>query len=220
MRLAFALALAASAPAAADVLVPEQAREASDRGRALYDAGDYTGAIAAYDEAYALAPRPGLLFDLAQAYRRAGNCDDAAYMYRRYLESDGLEPATRAIAEQNLPRATACGHGGLAIAQPRMPAVIAPDPPGRSHLRDIGTYVGAAGLGMLVAGGVFAWSAASASPGERDHDTVIAATCGALGGAALISGAILFGVGHRRELSHVAIAPTSHGGAVSVAWRF
>ena len=62
MRVVIALALAASAPAAADVLVPERARQLSDHGRALYDAGNYAGAIAAYDEAYALAPRPGLLF--------------------------------------------------------------------------------------------------------------------------------------------------------------
>ena len=39
-----------------------------------------------------------LLFNLAQAYRLQGNCDDAALMYRRYLATNpGVEQRTRTL---------------------------------------------------------------------------------------------------------------------------
>src|SRR5690349_15298118 len=80
--------------------IPDKARHLAERGRALHDAGNYTDAIAAFREAYVLAPSPGLLFNIAQSYRLAGRCDDAAWMYRRYLDS---QPSgdRRAVAESH-----------------------------------------------------------------------------------------------------------------------
>jgi tetratricopeptide (TPR) repeat protein len=87
--------------------VPEKARALADRGRAFHDAGDYDKAIAAFTQAYAMAPSPALLFNLAQAYRLRGNCDTAALMYRRYLASNA-DPEGRALAETHLASVERC----------------------------------------------------------------------------------------------------------------
>jgi tetratricopeptide (TPR) repeat protein len=98
----------ASAEVPADT-VPAKARALSDRGRAFHDAGDYASAITAFTLAYAMAPRPALLFNLAQAYRLQGDCDDAALMYRRYLAT-GPSPQGQALAEAHLAGVERCVH--------------------------------------------------------------------------------------------------------------
>jgi tetratricopeptide (TPR) repeat protein len=121
-RAVLVVALATAAPRAvhAEELlrseqIPDKARALAEKGRAYHEAGDYTHAIAAFKEAYVLAPSPGLLFNLAQAYRLAGNCDDAAWMYHRYLDTN--PPGDRrAIAENHLASVEKCGHGLLRIA--------------------------------------------------------------------------------------------------------
>lgn len=118
MRLTTAISVAALAlaPIAASAgepsppeIIPDKARKLADRGRAYHDAGDYEHAIAAYKEAYVIAPSPGLLFNLAQAYRLRGSCDDALMMYRRYLET-GPSPEGRTIAEGHLETVERCAH--------------------------------------------------------------------------------------------------------------
>jgi hypothetical protein len=110
---------AAASPAWADDLraeqIPSHARELARQGRVYHEAGDYTHAIAVYKEAYVLAPSAGLLFNLAQAYRLSGDCDNAAWMYRRYLESNPTADH-RAIAEAHLAVVEKCGHGLYHIA--------------------------------------------------------------------------------------------------------
>jgi tetratricopeptide (TPR) repeat protein len=95
--------------------IPHKARQLADKGRSYHQAGDYARAIAAFQEAYVLAPSPGLLFNLAQAYRLAGDCDDAAWMYHRYLDT---KPATerRTLAENHLATVEKCRHAALQFA--------------------------------------------------------------------------------------------------------
>jgi tetratricopeptide (TPR) repeat protein len=246
IRAASVIVLALSAAAFADELgVPEKAKLLADRGRALHDAGDYSGAIAAYKEAYVLAPRPGLLFNLAQAYRLSGDCDDAAFMYQRFLDSNPPEDR-RAIAAANLTMVVKCGHGGLVISPPTPPttsiATTAPVlQPVASHaeLRHAGIWVAAGGAAALVVAGAFAWEAHDASNAVSQayaggamsanlsaqdaagrRDALIGDIAGAAGGAALITGAILYGVGWHDEARHVAIAPTTRGGEVKLSWAF
>ena len=108
--------------------IPTKARQLANRGRIYHDAGDYAAAVAAFKEAYVLAPSPGLLFNIAQAYRLAGNCDEAAWMYRRFLDANPTGP-NKALAEQHLAASEKCGSGGLrTIAlQPKIDAKV-PDP--------------------------------------------------------------------------------------------
>ncbi|HTL37120.1 MAG TPA: hypothetical protein VL326_28490 [Kofleriaceae bacterium] len=105
--------------------IPAKARELATRGRIFHDAGDYPDAIAAFKEAYVLAPSPGLLFNIAQSYRLSGDCDEAAWMYRRFLDTNPTGP-NKALAEQHLASVEKCGSGGLqmTVLQPK----LVPDP--------------------------------------------------------------------------------------------
>ncbi|HEU4730943.1 MAG TPA: tetratricopeptide repeat protein [Kofleriaceae bacterium] len=89
--------------------IPAKARALADRGRAYHDAGDYAAAIAAFTQAYVIAPSPALLFNLAQAYRLQGSCDDAALMYQRYLATNP-SPEGRALAQTHLASVERCMH--------------------------------------------------------------------------------------------------------------
>lgn len=89
--------------------VPAKAKTLAARGRAAHDAGNYGDAIAAFTQAYAMAPAPALLFNLAQAYRLQGNCDDSALMYRRFIATNpSLE--VRSLAENHLATVERCAH--------------------------------------------------------------------------------------------------------------
>jgi tetratricopeptide (TPR) repeat protein len=62
-----------------------QAREAFERGRIHYDNGDFPRAAAAFEGAYRLSGRDGLLYNLYLSYRDANNQDKAAEALRAYL---------------------------------------------------------------------------------------------------------------------------------------
>jgi tetratricopeptide (TPR) repeat protein len=100
--------LAAAAPASADD-IPLKARKLAEHGREMHKRGEYDRAITAFKEAYVMAPSAGLLFNLAQAYRLQGNCDDAELMYRRFIATNP-DPAARTIAETHLATVERCVH--------------------------------------------------------------------------------------------------------------
>jgi tetratricopeptide (TPR) repeat protein len=81
--LILALLVGASEVAAAE---GDAAEALSAEGVAHFRRGEYTQAIEAFEASYALRPLPELLYDLAQAYRRLGNCEQALGYYRRYFE--------------------------------------------------------------------------------------------------------------------------------------
>lgn len=103
--------VAAGAPAAADepadAELETRARELIDSGQRHFDVGEYDEAIADYREAYRLVPRPGVLYNLGQAFRLKGDCLTASRMYRNYLR---VEPASkhRALVEQHLEALAEC----------------------------------------------------------------------------------------------------------------
>jgi len=142
--------------------VPAKARALAERGRALHDAGDYPNAIAAFTQAYVMAPSPALLFNLAQAYRLQGDCDDAALMYRRFLATNP-EPDQRTLAETHLASVERCLHkmalhipietpGPRAVAAPRSEPVAAfAAAPAVSRRAQIEKDVG---IGLAIGGGV------------------------------------------------------------------
>jgi tetratricopeptide (TPR) repeat protein len=83
----FACALAVSIPARAD-----EARTYFDIGAKAYEAGRYIDAAHAFQEAYRLSKRPGLLFSLGQANRMEffarsdpARLKDAVHYYEEYL---------------------------------------------------------------------------------------------------------------------------------------
>jgi tetratricopeptide (TPR) repeat protein len=86
--------LAADPSAAASVPPPIEkevrARATFQAGVAAYDARAFARAIELFQEAYRLVPAPELLFNLAQAYRAAGDCGRARDTYANLL---ALSPA-------------------------------------------------------------------------------------------------------------------------------
>jgi tetratricopeptide (TPR) repeat protein len=83
-------------PAAGAELTDEakaQARVKYTEGNEAYEQGDFRKALAAFNEAYQLAPLPGFLFNVAQCHRQLGAYERAAYFYRRYLSLSEKEPA-------------------------------------------------------------------------------------------------------------------------------
>jgi hypothetical protein len=245
--------LTASAPAArADQAlraqqIPEKARQLAERGRVLHEAGNYGDAIAAFREAYVLAPSPGLLFNLAQSYRLAGRCDDAAWMYRRYLDS---RPSgdRRSLAEAHLATVEKCGHGGLRVAIiPTALETPLPEPP-RLHppgitaplagslaasARDtgereerLGIAIGIGGAVLLAGAAWFAWQAhedsdaVSVASQQGQRDSATAEGFGIAGGIAVVSGAVIYAMGRHHDAQHLQVAPTRGGAGARLSWRF
>jgi tetratricopeptide (TPR) repeat protein len=97
------------APATADVA---GGKRAFVEGERLFALGRFDEAIAAYEKAYSLDPRPGFLFNIAQAHRRQFDIDHqrehlarARELYRNYLAAEPA-PQRRAAAEQLLAELT------------------------------------------------------------------------------------------------------------------
>jgi len=268
-RLLFAaIALALSATTAfadsfvdegAGMPVPEKARLLADRGRQLQRDGKFAEALEAYKAAYVLAPSPGLLFNLAQAYRLNGDCDDAAWMYKRFLET-GPRDDLKALVNEHLEKLASCTHMGFRSnldvpndhevkampSQPPRTTVLATAGSTDDQLskarseQHAGTYLMiGGGVGLAVAA-VFAIDAhlaanevADAYKGgdrnpdirsldDRGHrDDAITAIAGISGGAAVITGAVLYGLGvHSERAQHLAVVPHRDGAEVKLAWQF
>jgi tetratricopeptide (TPR) repeat protein len=266
-----AAVLAAAAPAHADNAlrpqqIPNKARELAEKGRRHHEAGDYGAAISAFKEAYVLAPSPTLLFNIAQSYRLAGNCDEAAWMYQRFLDTNP-NGKQRDLAQQHLSSVEKCGSGGLRITvvpPTRLDAKL-PDPStsGRSKSRSskrsdtdddrdeafdprggkykrIGLYTAIGGGAALAASALFALDAADAANTVEDvyarggkwnevkdidarghRSATIATVLGVTGAAAVVTGVVLYGVGHHYEKArYVAVTPTKRGARVSLSWDF
>lgn len=63
----------------------ERARELFIKGDRAYAEGDYEGALAAFEEAYALSGRHALLYNMANAHERLGEYEKALDKLRKFL---------------------------------------------------------------------------------------------------------------------------------------
>lgn len=61
------------------------AEELFHQGQTFFDKGDYTSAVAKWDESYRLSKEPELLFMIGQAFENEGRCADALATYRRFV---------------------------------------------------------------------------------------------------------------------------------------
>ena len=71
-------------------LAQDDAHTMFQRGQVAYTQGAYEDAIAQWEGAYALDPRPLLQWNLSQAYERLGRLDEAAHALELYLA--GADP--------------------------------------------------------------------------------------------------------------------------------
>lgn len=77
----------------------KEARAAALEAKKAFDLGDYAKAIEQYEAAYKLKAAPGLLFNLGQSHRKAGNLDRATFYFRRYLETNPPEAQAKATED-------------------------------------------------------------------------------------------------------------------------
>ena len=84
------LCLGLAAPALAQPKKPTKAQKAKakalyDEGLRYYNVGEYDRAVEKFKESYVVVAAPLLLFNIAQAYRLAGDYEAALRSYRTYL---------------------------------------------------------------------------------------------------------------------------------------
>ncbi len=95
------IALAAHGAAAQGTGARAEAEELFVSGQAAYDRQHFAAALVAWQRSYELSREPGLLFNIAQAYRlraQAGDCTLAIERYRAFIKLAPTAPQ-RAAAE-------------------------------------------------------------------------------------------------------------------------
>jgi tetratricopeptide (TPR) repeat protein len=167
-----AVALAA-APAAADPPADAaRSRELYQLGRQRFEAGDLERAIDAFQQGYALDPRPEFLLNLAQSYRALGRRAEAIAHLERFIAAAPDHPL-RPAAEKTLAELRREEAAARAEARP-LPLVpvqkSAPPAPERRRSR---VWIWAAAGAAVVLGGAAAIYLAT-RPDDSPHliDTV------------------------------------------------
>jgi tetratricopeptide (TPR) repeat protein len=170
-----------------------EARRLYAEGKTEYAQGRFDAAIALFERAYALSEAPGLLFNLAQAHRLAGDdhCPQAYALYKSYLAAapaaDNRLEVEERIAELRVcpsrpteaPAASPAPTPSEAAPEPAVPAppapreMLAPSPTPRAptatnRRRLRAAVVTGLGVALMIAGGVlYAEAAAKHREAER-----------------------------------------------------
>lgn len=165
LALCLAFTLGASSSARASEGAEEEAKAAALEGKKAFEAGDFAAAIRKYEQAQLLKPAPGLLFNLAQSHRYAGNAERATSYFRGYLVTNPPEPQARAIEalieRLQTQRALEVATERLAIEKARLSLVqqqvgmglcadLPPPPPPITTRWWFWTIIGAAAVGTAV----------------------------------------------------------------------
>jgi tetratricopeptide (TPR) repeat protein len=95
--LGVALAVAAASPLRAEDVT--RARTLYEAGAVYYERGEFQKALDQFDEAYRLAAKPGLLYNIAQCHDRLGNLDQAIGHLRRFLAQAPADDPEREFAQ-------------------------------------------------------------------------------------------------------------------------
>ncbi len=231
------LSLVVAGPAFAQP--PAGSSGAYARGEAQYQAGDFLGAAASFEESYAVERDPSILFNIAQAYRFGKACAKAADAYRRFLAAVSDAPnAPRVrdyIAEQEQCVRRQTDEPRLVRLEP--PPAVRPSPDLGRARRAAGLAVAGAGVLALGAGGYFSWRVGDL---ERERESCTPCRLADLdeldrrgrraelsqilaygaGGLAVAGGVLLYVTGRReREAPGVAVVAAGGGGGVGGAVR-
>jgi tetratricopeptide (TPR) repeat protein len=167
--------MSSGARAAGDTAPNEEARRLFERGQRHYNVGEFDAAIDEFKRAYELSPAPGLLFNIAQAYRARRDRERALYYYATYLHEDPRAPE-RAYVEARMSElrgpgpeedgkvpATGPAAGTRVERGPSPPAPVTSDEhPGRG-LKIAGVITAATGVALVGTAVFFAARAGSAS---------------------------------------------------------
>lgn len=150
-----------------------------DAGKAHYDIAEYALAVAKWKEAYLISYEPLLLFNIAQAYRLAGDCAQANRFYGNYQrmvpkpanqaeleialdKCKGVPPATVDTTTPTTATGPSTASSSAEIATTSSSEVSTrPRTAGRRPLRLAGYALLGGGVLAGIAAGVFAMSARS-----------------------------------------------------------
>ena len=95
-----ALSLCTATVARADEATAKQQYE---QGARAYNLGQFQKAIELFTSAYEQWPEAAFLFNIAQAYRQAGDCKQALFFYKRFLalkENDTKKPVSAEVRKE------------------------------------------------------------------------------------------------------------------------
>lgn len=170
--IAFALALLVSVPALAQNKGDHDLAIALfNHSNEAYKKGDFKGAAADLEKAYALEPAPVLLYNLGRAYEGLGDAKNAIDAYERYLKAQP-DAEDRGSIESRL---TTLHHQleleARASAPPPPPPPVAPV---SLHPRPLGAgpvIVTAVGFAGIVTGGIFGVLALSTASSQNAPTT-------------------------------------------------
>lgn len=220
-------------------------RELYENGALLYEEGRYEDAIVAWEAAYALTQRPGFLFNIANAYERLADYDQAIDVlgrYRALARADERETLDRRIRnlEERLAEQSARAPVGAQV-----PVPAPSDSPTRSTAERTGNArpviglslvgVGAAslltgtgfGLGARSAGnqaesgcvatdaGLLCPDASGRALATNRRSALIADIGFGVGAAAATTGLVVLVTGGKRQVS---VAPMGQGVRVAMRW--
>ena len=234
------IALAIVLYAGVAVAEPNEAERLYGEGQTAYDAKRYDEAIAKWERSYELSHLPGLVFNLAQAYRLSGSCTKAVDTYHKFIQ---LDPSSteRATAEGWIKDIEPCTDKPpppkkieVPLVPPKHDVVVHTTDRGHGK-RVAGVVLGIGGLAILATGAYFGLQAQSladevktacamgcewATLESKDADGRRAAQLQyillGVGAAGLVTSGVVYYLGVRARSTPVAIEP--HGNGAVVTW--
>jgi tetratricopeptide (TPR) repeat protein len=235
--LGVAILLAYAAPAAAQnaTQADEEAAKAHFlAGSAYYEQANYADAVKEFNEAHRLSKRPDLLYNISVCYERLGHWDEAIAALQQYL-TDRPAATDRAVIESRIKNFEARRDAEKAEEAATPPPVNAPPPtvpPARR--RHVTSYIlGGIGAGLLLGalgtgvaahltysdltdkcGGKICNGNDQTLRDERAFGKTLTISTDVLlgiGGAALVTGVILFIVEARKPAPRTVLRPSAGG---------
>lgn len=244
------LSLSLMAPPGGTESMNPRARDLLLEGIAAYDAGEHDLAVEAFRRAYAIDPRPPIVYAWAQAERQSGNCEAAVGLYQLFLDT-GPPELQRQAAETNLQscqEALSADEPQTGPAEPtQAPPVASPPPvdesapprpgdhasPRRPSATAI-TLLAGSGVATVVAAGLFGAAqvkvvdqrdAGNYENFDRLDDEIRSLRIGAGVAAGVTVGLLATGIAvlvvhRRRSEAMVRVAPILRPHAVGATLRF
>jgi tetratricopeptide (TPR) repeat protein len=227
MRAVSAGMMAAILARSSTALATPTAEELFNEGQAAYDHRDYARAIERWHVAYQRSREPGLLYNIAQAYRLANDCPHALSTYRTFIEVDPT--SDRRILANALVRELEGTCGSPHVVEDADPVEDG------SRRKFAGLVLGGSGAALLVAGlvvGVHAstlgdevteacaarcdWATQKGEDAAGRRDAAIGYALDLVGVAAIAGGAILYYLGDRAHT--VVLTPRGREGGAVITW--
>jgi tetratricopeptide (TPR) repeat protein len=239
IAIAIVAVVLAAGIAHADPPPEEQAKAHFMVGKGYRELGEYRKAAEEFKAAYAIDPRPEMLFNIAQAYRLAGDKQEALDYFEKYLaaqpDGSGAVEAREHVTALKQQIADDAAHS-TATPAPPIVAIVPPKPPvdrgdvdGSPGLRITGLVaagLGVVGIGLGIKFGLDARAASNAitantmpwqiadherfDAGERANRNMYISVIA--GSALVVTGGVLYVLGRRTH-----VAPTVGARATGLA---